>query len=419
MTKVLVSETVDLDKIHRIRKVSDVTEKFDLSGEYVNLSPLIEYGANYTIAFSGRSDGKTTSALTYGLQNYKKTSKKIGIIRRFADEMVGSAGENLFSGIVGLNRIREIFGDTSEIVEGKNGEEIELPAFDRVVKYGERWFLGRYDEENGRDMRAKDPFAYGFALNTELRYKSANWEDIGFILFDEFITRSGYLRNEADTLLSMISTIVRDKAGIPVVFCGNVLNKYNPYFEAFDIKEAKDIGKGEVYLFETWDTYKSDGKTVYSSKLVYYSDKNIVKKGKASDSYFFGLNAKSALMTTKGEWEMEKYPEAPVEVNMHNIKRRFNLEFDGELLEGLIVKGEEGAFLYFRRAYSMPEAVLNGKQCLYSLRPTNARNVFYNLYKGHPKMAWVGKLLTENRVFYESDEVGEVVMNYIQEMKNI
>lgn len=419
MSKVLVSETVEMDKITRLRKVSDVTDEYDLNGEYVNLTPLIDSGANYIIAFSGRSDGKTTSALTYGLKYYKDTGRKIGIIRRFADEMVGSAGENLFSGVVGLNRIREIFGDEGEIVIGKDGEEKELPPFDRIVKYGERWFLGRYDEENGKDLRDKNPFAYGFALNTELRYKSANWEDIGFILFDEFITRQGYLRNEADTLLSMISTIVRDKDGIPVVLCGNVLNKYNPYFEAFDIKEAKDIDKGEVYLFETWDTYKNDSQTVYSKKLVYYSDKNIIKKGKDSDSYFFGLNTKSALMTTKGEWEMEKYPEAPVEVNMHNIKRRFTLEFDGELVEGLIVKGESGAFLYFRKCYKLPDDVINGKQCLYSLKPTNKRNVYYNLYNGHPKMSWVGKLLTENRVFYESDDVGELVMNYLQEMGNI
>lgn len=124
-------------------------------------------------------------------------------------------------------------------------------------------------------------------------------------------------------------------------------------------------------------------------------------------------------MTTKGEWEMEKYPEAPVEVNMHNIKRRFTLEFDGELVEGLIVKGESGAFLYFRKCYKLPDDVINGKQCLYSLKPTNKRNVYYNLYNGHPKMSWVGKLLTENRVFYESDDVGELVMNYLQEMRNI
>lgn len=419
MAKVLVSETVEMDKITRLRKVSDVSEEYDLSGQYVNLAPLIDSGANYVIAFSGRSDGKTTSALTYGLEHYRDTGKKIGIIRRFADEMVGSAGENLFSGVVALNRITDIFGNEPEIVEGKNGEEVELAPFDRVVKYGERWFLGRYDEENGKDFRDKNPFAYGFALNTELRYKSANWEDIGFILFDEFITRQGYLKNEADTLLSMISTIVRDKDGIPVVLCGNVLNKYNPYFDAFDIKEAKDIGKGEVYLFETWDTYKGSSQTVYSKKLVYYSDKNIIKKGKDSDSYFFGLNAKSALMTTKGEWEMEKYPEAPVEINMHNIKRRFSLEFDGELLEGLIVKGEDGAFLYFRRAYKLPDDVINGKQCLYSLKPTNRRNVYYNIYNGHPKMSWVGKLFMENRVFYESDDVGEIVRNYLQEMRNI
>lgn len=419
MTNVLVDEIVEMDKIIRKRRVSDVTTDYDLSGAYVNLDPLIDSGADYIIAFSGRSDGKTTSALTYGLSNYEKTGKKVGIIRRFSDEMVGSAGENLFSGVVALNRIREIFGDSGGFVEGKDGEYVELPPYDRVVKYGERWFLGRYDEESGKDIRAKEPFAYGFALNTELRYKSANWEDIGFILFDEFITRNGYLKNEADTLLSMISTIVRDSNGIPVVLCGNVLNRYNPYFEAFDIKEAKDIGKGEVYLFETWDTYIGSNSPVYSRKLVYYSDKNVVKKGKDSDSYFFGLNAKSALMTTKGEWEMEKYPEAPVEITMHNIKRRFTLVFDGEILEGLIVKGEDGAFLYFRRAYAIPNEVMTGKQCLYTLNPTNRRNVFFNLYNSHPKMAWVGKLLSENRVFYESDEVGEVVRNYMQEMRNV
>lgn len=418
MTEVLKDEIVDLKNgIIRRRRISVVTGDYNLKGKYVNIEPLIRSGADYIFAFSGRSDGKTTSALTYGLKQYKKTGKKIGVIRRFSDEMVGSAGDNLFSGVVGLGRIKDIFGDECDVIE-KDGKEIELPPFDRVVKYGERWFLARYDEESGRDIKDNAPFAYGFALNTELRYKSASWEDIGFILFDEFITRQGYLKNEADTLLSMISTIVRDSRGIPVVLCGNVLNRYNPYFEAFDIKEAKDIAKGEVWCFESWDTYKNE-KPVYSKKLVYYSDKNIVKKGKASDSYFFGLNTKSALMTTKGEWEMEKYPEPPVEVNYKNIKRRFSLIFESDILEGLIVQDKKGPFLYFRRACELPREVLEGKQALFSLKPTNKRNVFYNLYTPYPKLCFIGKLLTENRVFYESDEVGEVMMNYINEMKNI
>lgn len=404
MTNVIKDEYVERGNgILRRRRVSDVTAEYDLSGDYVNLEPLIESGADYIIAFSGRSDGKTTSALTAGLKKFRKTGKKIGIIRRYADEMRGASGENLFAGITALGRIPQIFPES---------------IYDQVSKWGERWYFSRFDEEQGRDIRDKEPFAYGFALNTETKYKSSSWESIGFILFDEFITRQGYMSNESSVLLSLISTIVRDNNGIPVVLCGNVLNKYNPYFECFDIKEAKDIPKGKVWKFESWDEYKGED-PVYSCKLIYYSDKNAEKGGKKSDSYFFGLNDKSALMTTKGEWEVAKYPEPPEEVNYDNIKRRFYLIFDGEYVEGLIVKGEHGAFLYFRRCYELPQDVFNGKLPLFSLKPSNARNVFYSLYHQHPKLYYIGKLLTENRVFYETNEVGEIVRNYLNEMRNI
>lgn len=154
------------------RRVTDISDQLDMSGKYVNIDPLMELGAEYVMCFSGRSDGKTTSALSWGIKNYERTGRKIGLVRRWADEMVGTSGENQFNSIRDLNRFSTYTG----------GE------WDSFEKYGERWFYTIWDDDQGKHIRAEDPFCYGFALNTASKYKSSSFESVGLIVFDELIS---------------------------------------------------------------------------------------------------------------------------------------------------------------------------------------------------------------------------------------
>lgn len=77
---------------------------------------------------------------------------------------------------------------------------------------------------------------YFIALKTSYEFASANFNNINKIIFDEFISRSGYLKDEYTIFTDFLKTIERDD-DLLVVFNGNSITQNNPYFVMFDIWE--------------------------------------------------------------------------------------------------------------------------------------------------------------------------------------
>lgn len=75
---------------------------------------------------------------------------------------------------------------------------------------------------------------YFIALKTSYEFASSNFDNINKIVFDEFISRSGYLKDEYTTFTDFLKTIERDD-DLLVIFNGNSLTQNNPYFVKFDI----------------------------------------------------------------------------------------------------------------------------------------------------------------------------------------
>lgn len=88
---------------------------------------------------------------------------------------------------------------------------------------------------------------YGITLSTAQDLKSANFDKVKFIIFDEFILDEGikkyYLTNEVEVFLNLIETIARMR-DIRVFMLGNAGNLVtNPYFLYFnlDLPKQTDI----------------------------------------------------------------------------------------------------------------------------------------------------------------------------------
>lgn len=75
---------------------------------------------------------------------------------------------------------------------------------------------------------------YFIALKTSYEFASSNFDNINKIIFDEFISRSGYLKDEYTTFTDFLKTIERDD-DLLVIFNGNSITQNNPYFVKFDI----------------------------------------------------------------------------------------------------------------------------------------------------------------------------------------
>ena len=92
----------------------------------------------------------------------------------------------------------------------------------------------------GTNLYIDDELAgYGFTLSTAQDLKSANFDKVKYIIFDEFIidegTKKYYLSNEVEVFLNLLETISRMR-NTKVFLLGNAGNLVtNPYFIYFDL----------------------------------------------------------------------------------------------------------------------------------------------------------------------------------------
>lgn len=237
--------------------------------KFYDLKPILATGADYNIIFGERSNGKTYAVLKHMLEMY--SSKKIqgAIIRRWRDDFIGKRGASMFDALVANNEITKIF----------KGEWTD------VFYFSGRWYLCRYEEDNR--IIDETPFCYGFSITSVEHDKSTSYPNVGVILFDEFLTRSGYLPDEFVLFVNVISTIIRHKTeinGTPIkiFMCGNTVNKYCPYFNEMGLTNVKNMAQGAIDIYQ----YGESGLKVAVEYV------KPTKQGKKSDKYFAFNNPK-------------------------------------------------------------------------------------------------------------------------------
>ena len=91
-------------------------------------------------------------------------------------------------------------------------------------------------------------------LLREKDYKSANYENYNYIIFDEcFLQNDGeYRPNEIDCFNSLLATVSRTRLDVKAFLIGNLFSNYNPYFEYFGIDITK-LESEKTYAFQSSD----------------------------------------------------------------------------------------------------------------------------------------------------------------------
>ena len=193
------------------------------------------------------------------------------------------------------------------------------------------------------------------------------------------------------------------KIVVKIFMLGNTVNKYCPYFKEMGLKHVQEMNKGDI------DIYR-------------YGDKNLTvaveycqtagKDGKPSDFYFAFDNPKLN-MITGGDWEIDIYPHCPVKYRPKDIKFNFFLEFENVILHCEVVGTSTGYFLFI---HEKTTPIKNEMDMVFSLTRTSYKwNIRRNILKPEDelgrKIAW---FFVNNRVFYQDNEVGEIVANYLK-----
>lgn len=356
--------------------------------KFYRLKKILGKKAQYNMIFGERSNGKTYAVLEYAIDRYAKYHEQTAIIRRWQDDLKGKRGASLFDGHI----------ETGAVERLTNG------AWNSVYYYSGRWWLQFKDPDDPKNViRDEDPFAFGFSISSMEHDKSSSFPNVTTVLFDEFLTRRAYLPDEFVLFMNCLSTIIRHRNNVKIFMCGNTVNQYCPYFSEMGLTHVKQMKPGDIDLY----TYGSSDLRV----AVEYCATAAGQGGKASDTYFAFDNPKLEMIKT-GVWELDIYPHCPIKYTPLNVDFTFFILFNDEMLQCECVNVEESTFIYIHKKTTdlkNPDGDLIYSPD-YDPRPNWRRSILRPVSKIEKK---IHALFSNDKIFYQDNEVGDLVRNYV------
>lgn len=365
--------------------------------KYYNIKKLLNEfpGCQYYMVVGERSNGKTYSTLEYALEKYQEKREQFAYLRRWGEDVRKKEMSQLFAAHISNNYI-------AKLTKG---------VWDNIVVVGGRFYFSKtiYDEKKKeRVVLTEEPIGFAFDLNSMEHYKSISYPKITTVIFDEFLSRNGYLPNEFILFTNSLSTIIRQRDNVTVFMLGNTVNQYCPYFKEMGINHMKEQKQGTVDLY----VYGQTGLKV----AVEYCESTKATGGKKSDVYF-AFDNPELQMITEGSWEIAIYPHKPVPFRPKDIAFIFFIEFESELVQGEFVTLDSGSFIFFHKKTG--EIKDKNNDIVYTTRPNERWNYKSCITKHNDKMSnLICQYIRENRCFYSTNEVGEIIRNYIMFSNN-
>ena len=356
--------------------------------KWVTLDRIKKEHAQYNWLIGQRSNGKTYAVLREALEKWVNSGEQAAYIRRWREDFRGKNGQTIFDALVNDGLVAKLT---------KN-------EWTSIYYFSGRWYLCKYVD--GKRETQDKPFCYAFSLTNMEHDKSTSYPLITTIIFDEAISRDGYINDEFVLFCNVLSTIIRQRENVTIYMLGNTVNKYCPYFAEMGLTNIKDMNEGDIDVY----TYGDSGLRV----AVQFTD-SITKKGKPSDVYFAFNNPKLQMITGQGSnvWELDIYPHCPIAFDKENIKFIYFIKFNDELLQCEIVQKERDFFTYIHRKTTPLRDTEH--DLIYDTQHYSKLNYRRNLLKCvddiDKKVAWFFKI---DKVFYQDNEVGDIVNNYLK-----
>lgn len=382
-----------------LRELLNLNERLN----YYSLNRVLEEDCHYSMIYGERSDGKTFSVLEYGLLRYIFLGEKMAIIRRYDVDFQGKRGREVFKNFTENAK----FGNMIKtFTEGK---------WSTIYYYSGCWYFAKRTEK-GELLREPDPFCYAFAITGQEHDKSTSFPRITTILFDEFITRGIYLPEEFVLFTNVLSTIIRDRDDVKIFMCGNTVNKYNLYFAEMGLDNVRKMKQGDIQIYKFAVYNKLGEKTDKELKVCVNFSDGAGNKGKSSDVYFAFGNPKLQ-MITNGIWELAIYPHLPYKYTKDNICGEYFIVWEEDILHCEIIQQD---MMYYTYIHRKTTPIQDEKSDIVFTLDYNPAPNFRRKITNPPDE--IGRKIyyffKNDKVFYQDNEVGEIVRNYIQWCKS-
>lgn len=270
-----------------------------------------------------------------------------------------------------------------------------------VAYHASKWYLCRKDKD-GKLIKDEEPFCFAFALTEQEHDKSTSFPNVTTIIFDEFISRMGYVPDEFVLFMNTVSTIVRGRLNVKIFMLGNTVNKYCPYFSEMGLTHIREMKIGDLDVY----TYGDSRLRV----AVEYCEPN--EKSSDNNDFYFAFDNPKLKMITSGAWEIDIYPHLPIKYKPKNIIFTYFIEFNADLLQCEVVQVDDTAFTYIHKKTTPIQDEKN--DIIFTTRNEAGRNYRRNMLKpvdGIDKRIY--EFFRTYKVFYQDNEIGEIVRNYL------
>ena len=358
-------------------------------GNYYDLRNILKTDCTYNIIIGERSNGKTYACLKYGVERYFKTGEQFAIVRRWQTDIRGNRASEMFSSLI------------------KNGEikKLSKGEYEGIHYWAGKFYPCNYDDRGKAIYNDNEVIAYPFSLSDTEHNKSISYPNITTIIFDEFITRQVYLPDEFILFMNTISTIVRERTNVKIFMLGNTVDKYCPYFKEMGLKDIHKQTQGTIDIYRYGNSKLRVG-VEYCKSL---------GKSKANNFYFAFNNPKLEMIKT-GAWELDFYPHLPVKYKPKNVLFTYFIEYEEQLFQANIILVDNNLFTYIHRKTT--EIKNPDKDLVYTFEYIPKINYNRNILKPRNQLEQkIKEFFVHDKVYYQDNEVGEVINNYLMECR--
>lgn len=362
---------------------------------YYNIAPIDATGAIYRLIVGQRSNGKTYSVCKHIVEDYFNEGKRGAYIRRYEESITPKNLQSLF------NPHLQLIWELSE------------HKWNSIFYRAKEFHLCSIDSEGKIIAKDDTAFCITAAINTSENTKGEDRGEVHTIVFDEFMTRSGYLNSEFVRFMNLLSTLIRDRESAVIYMLANTVNKYCPYFSEMGLKNIDKLAQGEIAVY----TYGSSDLTV----AVELCDE--VQATKQTASKYFAFDNPQLQMITRGAWEFQIYPRAPYKILPEDIVLKFYIQFAEQLLACEVVHSTLKQYCNDVFIFVHPQTkdvsvddftimyVSDFSSCRMHVRylkdqPTEGHKLIYSL-------------IQRKAVCFSDNDTGEVFRNWLQEMQGV
>ena len=354
--------------------------------KYYSLNKINKKNATYNVIFGERSNGKTYATLKQVLENYFNDGSQFAYIRRWSVDVQPKRMNNLFNAIIEDGYLEKLSGGKFTAIFYRTG----------------RFYLCTYNDKGKPIYNEEDIIGYAFSLSENEHNKANSYPRVTTIIFDEFLTNKIYLPDEFMLFMNTVSTIVRQRTNVKIYMLGNTVNKFCPYFKEMGLTNILSMKQGTIDVY----TY---GETKLKVAVEYADSKKKFKK----NNFYFAFNNPKLKMITGGAWELNIYPHAPVKWLPKNIVFTYFIDFNDSIYQCEIINKDANVFTYI---HEKTTPIKNpDKDIIYTLDYNPKINYNVNILKPlndyQSKITW---FYTHDRVYYQNNNVGDAINNYLK-----